>query len=188
MTLMILGILLWSAGHLFPILAPDARARAVLKLGEGPYKGAFSAVALIAVVLMVIGYRQADFVNLWFPPAWTVHLNNLLMLVAVFLIGAKHAKSSAKHYVRHPMLSGVVVWAVAHLLVNGDLASVVLFGGLLAWAVVAMTGTNARDGAWVRPPKGTTAGLVRHLVITVVVFGVIVVIHGPILGVRPIPG
>ena len=188
MTLMILGILLWSAGHLFPIFAPDRRADAVQRLGEGPYKGAFSVVALVAVVLMVVGYRQADFVNLWFPPAWTVHLNNLLMLVSVFLIGAKHAKSSVKHYIRHPMLWGVVVWAVAHLMVNGDLASVVLFGGLLAWAVVSMIGTNARDGEWVRPPKGTTAGLVRHLVITIVVFGVIVVIHGPILGVRPIPG
>lgn len=188
MTLMILGILLWSAGHLFPIFAPGARASAVLRMGEGPYKGAFALVALLAVALMVIGYRQAEFVNLWFPPAWTVHPNNLLMLVSVFLIGAKHAKSSAKHYVRHPMLWGVVVWSAAHLLVNGDLASVVLFGGLLAWALVAMAGTNARDGEWVRPPKGTTAGLIRHLVITVVVFGVIVVIHGPILGVRPIPG
>ena len=188
MTVMILGLVLWCAGHLFPIYAPDARAAAVRRLGLGPYKGLFALVALVAVVLMVVGYRQADFVNLWFPPAWTVHLNNLLMLVAVFLIGAKHAKSSAKHYVRHPMLWGVVVWAVAHLLVNGDLASVVLFGALLAWALVAMMGTNARDGAWERPPKGTTAGLVRHLVITVVVFVVIVVIHGPLLGVRPIPG
>ena len=188
MTLMILGLALWWIGHLFPILAPGARAAAVLKLGRGPYRGLFAAVALVAVVLMVIGYRQAEFVNLWFPPAWTVHLNNLLMLGSVFLLGAKHAKSSVKHHVRHPMLWGVVLWAVAHLLVNGDLASVVLFGGLLAWAVVAMVGTNARDGEWVRPPKGSTAGLVRHLVITVVVFGVIIVIHGPLLGVRPIPG
>ena len=188
MTVMILGLVLWWAGHLFPIFAPGARGAAVERLGEGPYKGLFALVALAAVVLMVIGYRQAAFVNLWFPPAWTVHLNNLLMLLAVFFIGAKHAKSSVKHYVRHPMLLGVVLWAVAHLLVNGDLASLVLFGGLLAWAVVAMVGTNARDGEWSRPPKGTTAGLIRHVVITVVVFVVIVVIHGPLLGVRPIPG
>lgn len=188
MILMILGLALWSAGHLFPICAPGARAAAVDRLGEGPYKGLFALVALIAVVLMVAGYRQAEFVNLWFPPAWTVHLNNLLMLIAVFLLGAKHARSSARHYVRHPMLAGVVLWAVAHLMVNGDLASLLLFGGLLAWAVVAMLGSNARDGAWVRPPKGDAPGLIRHLAITLVVFAVILGIHGPLLGVRAIPG
>lgn len=188
MTLLIFGLALFCAGHLFPIFAPAARAAAVERVGVGPYKGAYALVAVAAIVLMVIGYKQAAFVNLWFPPAWTVHLNNLLMLIAVFLLGARHAKSSVKHYIRHPMLLSVVVWAVGHLMVNGDLASLVLFGGLGLWAVVAMVGTNARDGAWVRPPKGTTAGLVRHLVITVVVFVVILGIHGPLLGVRPIPG
>ena len=188
MTWMILGLVLWCAGHLFPIYAPEARAAAVERLGRGPYRGLFALVAILAVILMVVGYRQAAFVNLWFPPAWTVHLNNLLMLIAVFLIGAKHAKSSAKHYIRHPMLLGVAVWAASHLIVNGDLASVILFGVLLAWALVAMAGSNRRDGPWQRPPKGTTAGLVRHLVITVVVFAIIVAIHGPLLGVRPIPG
>lgn len=188
MTLMILGLALWWAGHLFPIYAPGARAAAVTRLGEGPYKGLFALVALVAVVLMAAGYRQAAFVNLWFTPDWTVHLNNLLMLIAVFLVGAKHARSSARHYVRHPMLTGVVLWAVAHLMVNGDLASLLLFGGLLAWAVVAMLGSNARDGTWVRPPKGDTPGLIRHLAITLVVFAVILGIHGPLLGVRAIPG
>ncbi|HUF88157.1 MAG TPA: NnrU family protein [Thermohalobaculum sp.] len=188
MTVLILGLALWSAGHLFPIYAPDRRAAAIARLGAGPYKALFALVALGAIVLMVVGYRQAAFVNLWFPPAWTVHLNNLLMLVAVFLVGAKHARSSARHYVRHPMLLGVVLWAVAHLAVNGDLASLVLFGGLGAWAVVAMLGANARGGAWVRPPKGDTPGLIRHLAITLVVFAVILGIHGPLLGVRAIPG
>ena len=187
MTLLILGLALWWAGHLFPIYAPGARAAAVARLGTGPYKGLFALVALAAIVLMVVGYRQAAFVNLWFPPAWTIHLNNLLMLVSVFLLGARDAKSSARHYIRHPMLWGVAVWAAAHLLVNGDLASVVLFGGLLVWAFVAMAGSNRRDGAWERPPKGDTAGLVRHLVITLAVFAVILGLHW-LLGVRPVPG
>ena len=109
------------------------------------------------------------------------------MLIAVFLVGAKDAKSGAKHYIRHPMLAGVKVWALAHLLVNGDLAAMILFGGMLLWAVVAMIGSNRRDGAWERPGKGDRAGLVRHVVITVVVFVVIVAIHGPLLGVSPFP-
>jgi len=188
MTILVLGLALWWATHLFPIYARDARGAAIARLGAKPYKGVFALVSLGAVVLMVIGYRQADFVNVWFPPAWTIHVNNLLMLGAVFLMGAKDAPSRARHHVRHPMLTAVKVWAVAHLMVNGDLASIVLFGGLLAWAVVAVIGSNRRDGEWQRPAKGTTAALVRHLVITVVVFAVIVAIHGPLLGVRPIPG
>lgn len=187
MAILILGLALWWASHLFPIYAADRRAAVIAQMGERRYKAAFALVSLAAVVLMVIGYRQADFINVWTPPGWTVHLNNLLMLVAVFLIGARDAKSSARHYVRHPMLAGVKVWAFAHLLVNGDLASVLLFGGLLAWAVVAMIGSNRRDGTWARPPKGDRAGLVRHVVITLVAFVIIVAIHGPLLGVWPFP-
>ncbi len=187
MTLMILGLGLWWASHLFPIYMADRRTAAIARLGQGPYKGLFALVSLGAVVLMVKGYQQAPFEPVWSPPIWTMHLNNLLMLLALFLVAAKHAKSSVKHFVRHPMLAGVKVWALAHLLVNGDLASIVLFGGLLAWAVVAMIGSSRRDGAWERPPKGNMAGLIRHGIITVVVFAAIVAIHGPLLGVYTFP-
>lgn len=189
MTLMILGLglALWWASHLFPIYMADRRASVIARVGAGPYKGLFALVAVGAVVLMVTGYRQADFIAVWTPPTWTMHLNNLLMLLAIFLIGAKQAKSSVRHFVRHPMLAGVKVWAFAHLIVNGDLASIVLFGGLLGWAVVAMIGSSARDGAWERPAKGNMAGLIRHGIITVVVFLAIVAIHGPLLGVYTFP-
>ncbi len=187
MSLMILGLALWWASHLFPIYLPSRRTTANTRLGERPYKRLFALVSLGAVVLMVIGYRQADFVAVWTPPAWTMHLNNLLMLLAIFLVTAKSANSSVRHFVRHPMLTGLKVWAFAHLLVNGDMASIVLFGGLLGWAVVAMIGSSARDGAWERPAKGNLAGLIRHGIITVMVFAVIVAIHGPLLGVYTFP-
>jgi len=187
MILMLAGLVLWWATHLFPILMADRRGALVARLGEKPYKGLFALVSLGAMAMIVIGYRQADFVTVYTPPGWTIHLNNLLMLVAVFLFGARDAKSSARHYIRHPQLAAVKVWAVAHLLVNGDAASVLLFSGMLAWAVVAMLGSNARDGAWVRPPKGDRAAMIRHLVITLVVFAAIVGIHGPLLGVWPFP-
>jgi uncharacterized membrane protein len=187
MTLMILGLALWWATHLYPIYLPDRRAAVARRLGEKLYKGAFTMFSVSAVAFMVMGYGKVGFVEVWSPPGWTVHLNNLLMLLAFFLIGAKSAKSSAKHFIRHPMLAGVIVWAVAHLLVNGDQAAIILFGGLLGWAVVAMIGSNRRDGVWVRPAKGDRTGLIRHGVITVVVFGVIVAVHWLVLGVYPFP-
>jgi uncharacterized membrane protein len=187
MALMILGLGLWWASHLFPIYMAERRAAMLKRLGGKLYKSAFTMFSVIAVAFMVLGYQRAGFVTVWTPPIWTMHLNNLLMLLAVFLLGAKQAGSSVRHFVRHPMLAGVKVWALAHLLVNGDLASIVLFGGVLGWAVVAMVGSNRRDGAWERPPKGTMAGLAWHGVFTVVVVAVIVAIHGPLLGVYTFP-
>lgn len=187
MTLMILGLGLWWASHLFPIYLPGPRAGAIARLGEGPYKGVYALVSLAAVVLMVVGFRQADFIAVWNPPSWTVHLNNLLMLLALFVIDAKRFNSSVKHHIRHPMLAGVKIWAFAHLLVNGDLAAIVLFGGLLGWAVVAMIGSNRRDGAWERPAKGTTAGLIRQAAVAAVLFAAITAIHSLLLGVYTFP-
>ena len=187
MALLILGLALWWAGHLFPIYLPERRAAMLKRLDKRLYKSAFALVAWTAVVAMLAGYRDAGLVVVWTPPLWTTHLNNLLMLVAIFLLITKFAKSGVRRHIRHPMLAGVKLWAVAHLLVNGDLASIVLFGGLLAWAVVAMVGSNRRDGAWERPPKGSMAGLVRHGVITVVVFLTIVAIHGLLFGVYTFP-
>lgn len=187
MTLLILGLGLWWAGHLFPVYLPDARAAAVARLGQGPYKGLFTLVALGAIALMVIGYRQADYIAVWTPPGWAMHLNNLMMVAAVFLIEAKHFDSPVRHHIRHPMFTAVKIWAVAHLLVNGDLASIVLFGGMLGWAVVAMIGSNRRDGEWQRPPAGDRAGLIKHVVFAAVIFAVIIGIHGPLLGVYPFP-
>lgn len=188
MVILDLGLALWCAVHLFPILAPARRAEAIGRLGETPYKALFALVSLAAVALMVAGYRQAPVINLWFPPAWTVHVNNLLMLLAVALMAAPGFPSGLRRVVRHPMLTGVKTWAVAHLLVNGDVASMILFGGLLGWAVAAVIGSNRRDGEWVRPAPGTAAGAVMHAAATFVAFAAIVAIHGPLLGVRAVPG
>jgi uncharacterized membrane protein len=133
-----------------------------------------------------VGYRGAAFVPVYGPPGWGIHVNNLLMLGAVGLLGAGHSKGRARSWLRHPMLTAVVVWAVAHLLVNGDRASLVLFGWMGLWAVAEMALISAREPAWVRPATGTVAGDVRWVVITLVVFGVIVAVHAW-LGYPPFP-
>jgi len=136
--------------------------------------------------LMIWGYRSAEFIDVWTPPSWTVHLNNLLMLVAVFFLALSHSKGRLRARFRHPMLAAVKIWAVAHLLVNGDLASILLFGGMLAWAVVSVILIN-RAEPWVPPQPGEPKKDVVAVVITLVVYGVIVGIHMA-LGVSPFPG
>ena len=187
MTLLILGLLLWWAAHLFPIAAKPRRDALAAKIGEGPYKGAFALLTLGTVALMVIGYQSADYIHVWSPPPFLNHLNNLLMVLAVALFIAKDIPSIVRRKLRHPQLAGVKVWALAHLLVNGDVASIVLFGGLLLWAVAAMIGSNKRDGKGEITRTATTVGLAIHVVATLVVFGVIAMIHNW-AGVSPFPG
>lgn len=187
MAILILGLAIWWATHLQKIWTPGLRAAGIQRVGEGPWKGLVALASIGAIALMVIGYRHAAFVNLWYPPPWLWHLNNLLMVLAIVTFVAGSFDSPVRRWIRHPQLTAVKIWAVAHLLVNGDLASVVLFGGLLAWAVVAVIGTNRRDGPRRELPGSSTAGLVKHLVVSVVVFAVIAVIH-LWLGVPPFPG
>ncbi|MBC56260.1 MAG: hypothetical protein CL814_04930 [Confluentimicrobium sp.] len=172
MPLLILGLLVWSVPHLFKRLAPEMRAG----LGD-KFKGIVALLVVAGVVLMVIGYRGAEVVPLWYPPSWTMHLTDLLMLFAVALFGLGNSKSRLRGRLRHPMLLGVITWAVGHLLVNGDLASVVLFGGMLIWAVLSIFAINAREPEWERWQGGSVAGDIRLGVITVVVYAAIAGIH-----------
>jgi uncharacterized membrane protein len=170
--LLILGLGLWTAAHLFKRLAPGARR----KLGNAG-KALVTVAILAGLVLMVIGYRGADYIHVWSPMPWLTHLNNLLMLFAIFLFGMSATTGRLRGRLRHPMLGSVKVWALAHLLVNGDLASIVLFGGLLAWAVVEVIVIN-RAGPWIdRPKPGDAKGDIKLVVITLVAYGAISGIH-----------
>ena len=185
MMLLILGLLLWSLAHLFKRLAPAKRAR----LGE-PGKGLVTLLVLGAVVLMVLGYRRADFIPLWTPPEFMVHLNNLLMVLAFWVFGssaAKGAKAWPATRTRHPQLLAIKIWALAHLLVNGDLASLVLFGGLLAWAVLSVILINRAEPHWTPPAPAGRATYIRLAVITLILVSAVTAIHAW-LGVWPFPG
>jgi uncharacterized membrane protein len=164
---------LWAAAHLFKSAAPGERAALGDRLGPGPARGLFAAAIGLGLLLMIVGYRSAPFVAVWTPPAWTVHLNNLMMLIAVAVFGMGMSKGRARTWLRHPMLTGVTIWAAAHLLVNGDLASIVLFGGLGAWALASMAAINRRDGPWTPPAAGPASGDLRLAAITGVVVAVV---------------
>ena len=186
MSLLILGLVLWGAAHLFKRLAPGARQALTERLGQGGSKGVIAAALGVSLVLLIIGYRAAPYVGLYSPPAWGIHVNNLAMLAAIALLGMGNSKGRARCWLRHPMLTGVVVWGLAHLLVNGDLASLLLFGGLSVWAVTEMGVISVKEGPWERPQPGPISGDVKLIVITLVLYAVIAGVH-TWLGYRPFP-
>lgn len=184
MTLLIAGVALWWGAHLFKRLAPGLRA----PMGTAG-KGMIAVLLVGSVVLMVLGYRAADGAVYWGRSSALVGINNLLMVLA-FYIYAVGGPGPGKPRVwlgtkmRHPQLTGFSLWAVAHLLVNGDMPSFILFGGLLLWALVEIVVINAQEPAWVPPPKGGARKEIVYLVLTAVVVTVVMLIHNW-LGVAP---
>ena len=182
MILLILGLLLWTAAHYFKRLMPDQR----IALGT-PGKGIVAVAIVVSLVLMIIGYRWAAFIPVWTPPSFFTGINNLAMVFALWVYGssaAKGAKAWPAYKTRHPQLLAVKIWAVAHLLVNGDLASILLFGGMLAWAVGSVILINKAQPAWTPPAPAERPTYIRLAVITLVMLVVITGIHAA-LGVNP---
>lgn len=172
MALLLAGLLLWSLAHLFKRLAPGPRAR----LGDAAKVGVALAV-LASVVMMVYGYQAAGGAFFWGRNPALVGINNLLMLVAAYLLVASVAKVWITGRIRHPQLTAVKAWALAHLLVNGDVPSFILFGGLLAWAVVEVILINKQDG---KPPLSVQTTPLREVVagvVTILLFGAMAFAH-----------
>jgi len=165
---LILGLALFIAAHSVRIVADDWRTRTLARLGPGGWKAVISVVSLGGLVLIAVGYGQArsDPVWLWLPAVWTRHLAALLTLGAFVLVAAAYVPGNQiKAAVGHPMALGVKVWALAHLLANGTLADVLLFGSLLGWAVASFTAARRRDRrAGVGRPPAALAGTVIAVV------------------------
>jgi uncharacterized membrane protein len=147
MLILILGLAIFLGTHLFTARRAGRKVL-IERFGEGPYKLAYSALSGIGLVLIVIGYgaaRAAGPPDLWYPPQALRHLALLLNLPVFILFAAAYLPGRIKSAAKHPMLLGVKLWAFAHLLANGDLASILLFGSFLAWAVVARIAVKRRE-------------------------------------------
>ena len=136
MALLVIGLIAFLGLHLLPGL-PAWREKMVASLGENGYRAAFSVGSIATLALLIWGYAQAPFIDVWTPPVWTRHLAALFMAVALVALMAAFFPGRIKQRLKHPMLVAIKVWAFAHLLANGDLASMLLFGGFLAYAVAS---------------------------------------------------
>jgi uncharacterized membrane protein len=190
MTLLIAGLLLFLGAHSVRIVAEPWRAAQIARRGEERWKLAYSVVSIAGFALLVYGFGVARGmpVVLWAAPVWTRHLAALLLLPAFVLVVAAYVpRNRIKAAVGHPMIAGVKLWAFAHLLTNGRLADVVLFGAFLAWAIADFIASRRRDrAAGTRYPPGTTARDAITAIVGLVAYGLFAfVLHGPLIGVRP---
>jgi uncharacterized membrane protein len=182
----ILGLVIFLGAHVF-VTMRERRAALVKKIGEGPYKGLFSLVSLVGIVLLGYGfasYRAAGLIAVWYPPAWTRHIVELLMWPASVLVTAAYIPGNIKRVVKHPMLAGVKTWAVAHLCANGDLGGIILFGSVLLWAGYdRMTLKRRSDpGAPPIPEGGMKNDIIAVVVGTVIYFALGFVFHPIVIG------
>lgn len=189
MTWLILGLVLFLGIHSVAIVAPGWRDAQLARMGEGPWKGIYSLISIAGFVLLVVGYgiaRQSPVV-LYQPPVWTRHLAMLLMLPVFPLLFAVYLPGRIKAAARHPLLAATKVWALAHLVANGTLADVLLFGGFLAWAVADRVSLKRR------PARATPAAPARPLNDVIAVVGGLAVYaifvmgaHAWLIGVAPV--
>lgn len=188
MAYLIAGLLLFLGVHSVRIVADDWRSRTIARIGASAWKGAYTVVSLLGFGLILWGFGQARLqpVALWAPPFALRHLAMLLLLVAFVLLAAAYVPGNAiKARLHHPMVLGVKTWALAHLLVNGNLAQVVLFGAFLVWAVLDFSAARRRDraSAVVYAP-GAVLPTVATLVIGVLAGGGFALwLHGWLIGV-----
>jgi len=187
LALEIVGLILFLGAHTLTSRR-ELRAKLIGSLGEGPYKGLYSLASLAGIVLIAWGfstYRASGWVDLWSPPKAMKHVTTALMLPAVILVVASYLRGKIYLTVKHPMLAGVKLWAFAHLLANGDLGSIILFGAVLAWAVYDRISLKRRTDAGAPPiPVGGIVNDALAVVIGIVVYLALgFVFHPVVIGV-----
>jgi uncharacterized membrane protein len=191
MALLVLGLIVFLGVHSTRIFADSGRRRAIARLGEGPWKGVYTLLSLVGLVMIIWGFAQARSTApiLWSPPVWMSHINILLMFFSLILLGAYGFKRShIAVAVHHPMLWAVALWSFGHLLANGSAADLVLFGAFLVWSLLDLSSNYGRDRAnaiaYPAPNWGATVGVV---VVGIVLWGVLMGgLHQWLFGVAPV--
>jgi uncharacterized membrane protein len=189
--LLILGLVLFLGVHVLTTRR-ELRASLIARLGEGGYKVAYSVIAIVGIALAAKGfsvYRATEWVEIWYPPRAMRHLTLALMLPAVILVVASYIRGRIFAKLKHPMLAGVKLWALAHLLANGDLGSIILFGSVLAWAVYDRISLKHRTDAGAPPiPVGGVGNDVIAVAVGVVAYLALALAFHPLVIGVPVVG
>ncbi len=191
MVYLIAGLVLFLGVHSVRIVADGWRSQTLQRLGEGPYKGIYSLLSLLGFGLIIYGFGVAREtpVMLWMPPVGMRHLAALLTLLSFILLAVAYVpRNGIKARFHHPMVLAVKSWALAHLLANGSVAHVVLFGSFLAWAVANFIAARRRDrAAGTTYPAGTVQGTCLAVIVGAAAWAAFAFqLHGWLIGVRPL--
>lgn len=187
--LLILGLLLFLSIHAIPMLAPKVRPTVVMRIGVIGWQAGYSLLALTGLILIVFGYSAAHSTALvlYSPPHWMKHVNLLLMLPVFPLLFATYLPGRIQHMAKHPMLLAVKIWAFAHLLANGSLTDVLLFGSFLIWAISARISLKKRSGV---PVNGAPAHSANDAIAVIGGLGIYLLflfwLHRAWIGVAPL--
>ncbi len=190
MALLILGLVVFLGIHSIRIFADPWRARQIEKLGANAWKGIYALASLVGFVLIVKGFAAASASSMmvWSPPIWTWHITSALTLIALVLVVAAYVPNNAiKAKLKDPMILGVKTWALAHLLSNGTLAGIVLFGSFLVWAILDFRSCRLRRGAGVQAAP-TASGPMTILALALgigVWIAFALYLHQALIGIKP---
>jgi uncharacterized membrane protein len=195
LAILIVGLIIFLGAHVF-VTRRDARAAVIARIGERPYKGLIAVASLIGLVLIGYGfgqYRAHGWIDVWHPPRWTYYVTQILMWPASIFVVAAYIRGNIWRSLKHPMLVGVKTWAVAHLIANGDLGSIVLFGSFLLWAGYDRATLKRRTDPGAPPiPAGGHRNDILALVVGTVLYLVLglmfhpLVIGVPVFGTRAV--
>ena len=175
MTLLLIGLVIFIGIHLLPTFS-SLREKLVNRYGLNPYKGRFALVAALGLVLIILGHLRAPGIPLWIPPDWGRLAAHILMLPALILFMAAKLPGNIKRYTRHPMLWGVTLWSIGHILANGDQASLIIFISIGSFALFDMVSANLRGAAYSQVRKSPAWDLLV-VAVGVIVYLAILTIH-----------
>jgi uncharacterized membrane protein len=187
MTVLIIGVLVWSLVHLIPTIEQPLKKAMTDRLGENGYKGVFALLILVSVVMIVIGWRSTPEEFVYVLPPWSRTAGFVLMVIAFLLIGAAHHPTRIKRFLRHPMLAGTFLWGVSHLLTNGTTRALILFGGIGLWALIEIPLINRREGLYIKPDRPSFSEEIKGFFISGLILIVVLLLHPYFAGVTPFP-
>ena len=191
LAILVAGLVVFIGAHVF-VTMRDQRAALIGRIGEGPYKGLLALASVIGLILIGYGfgeYRATDWIDVWYPPRWTFYITELLMWPASIFVVAAYIRGHIWRTLKHPMLVGVKTWAVAHLISNGDLGSILLFGSFLLWAGYdRMTLKHRADAGAPTIPAGGHRNDIIALVVGTVLYVVLGLVFHPLVVGRAVFG
>lgn len=188
MIMLLTGLVAFTLLHMIPFFGQSLKNGVSAKVGNNAYRGIFSLFTLASIVLLVFGWQATDPENwLYTPPTWSLRVTPIVLYFAILLFIASNAPTNIRRLLRHPQLYGVILWGAGHLLANGELRSVLLFGGFIVFGLLSIWDSNKRDGEWIKRDKVPLSRDIVTVLIASIVYAALMYFHTNFTGIEVLP-